>query len=232
MRLPAFNVKGLGDKEKSTNLVNYLKDKKVDLALLTESHLTEARAKGLRQIYPSLGIISNAPSSNSVGVTWINLSPHKIPLEKLEVILQDTEGRALGIKCYIEGSQKAITLLGIYAPNGETAKVRSFKEAASWAGASNPAQAFDIVLGNWNAVLEPEDRNPHRSEDPRVTKALLEVMEPGLLIDGWREAHLKTMEYTYTTSGNAKASSQIDRILCKAHIYKQTEQWKIEQTPG
>lgn len=69
MRLAALNVKGLGDKEKFTNLVNYLKDKKIDLALLTESHLMEARAKGLRQIYPTLGIISNVPSSKSVGVT-------------------------------------------------------------------------------------------------------------------------------------------------------------------
>lgn len=75
-------------------------------------------------------------------------------------------------------------MLGIYAPNREIAKVRFFKEAASWAGASNPAQACGIVLGDWNAVLELEDRNPHRSEDPRVTKALLKVMEPGVLIDG------------------------------------------------
>lgn len=55
MRLCTVNVKGALAQNKVLDLLSFMKDRKMEMALLTESHLNESTVAHLKQRYPQYG---------------------------------------------------------------------------------------------------------------------------------------------------------------------------------
>lgn len=125
MRLKSLNGKCLGDLNKVKKILGFLRDNKADMAFISESHLTEEKAETVRNCFPSLGIIMNAPFHNKVGATWFFLDVKRAPLSLISVINRDSNGRRLGLKCRMENATKPTSIRGIYVPNQETPKEAS-----------------------------------------------------------------------------------------------------------
>lgn len=224
MRLLSLNVKGLGQDLKVHEVMSYLRYEKVHLALLTETHMTPDRLQSLKEAYPDYSFYSNSPCSDSLGVMFIVLDQTRV--KECKAYFSDEHGRALGIKCKIEGAKRPTRLLGVYAPNVETENVRFLAGLSS-----GVAARAHLILGDFNRVEAPIDRNPHRKEDVRVIEAIRGLTVVRGLIDGWRETHENELQYTYTGTGRLMSSSRIDRIYCTTSLFSKSEGWKIHNKP-
>ena len=228
MRLAALNVRGLSnDPNKLTTLLTYLKSNQIDMAMLSESHITDDQIIRLTDRYPTLGFYSNAPRGNQLGVTAIILNFRKIPRESISIYYKDEIGRSLGIKCKIEGSKSFKHILGVYAPNADTDSVEFFNQLSETDGLLRA----DIVLGDFNKVEESVDRCPPRTEEPRVLRALRAIKEPRNLLDGWRDTYPDSHRYTFTSSNHLASTSRIDRIYITPRIMRKCYSWEITEAP-
>lgn len=225
MHLVSLNVKGLGQVPKMHEVISFLKYKKAHLALITETHMTPPRLQTLREAYPDYSFYSNSPCSDSLGVMFVILDQNRV--KECKVFFSDDVGRALGIKCKIEGSKRATHILGVYAPNVESENVKFLN------GINTPdaVAKADLVLGDFNRVEAAIDRNPHRREDLRVINALQDLTLPYGLVDGWRETHENELQYTYSSTGRLMSSSRIDRIYCTQALFNKSDNWKIHDKP-
>lgn len=75
--IATINAKGLGDRHKFSHLLTVLRLWKVDIVVVTESHLTAERTERLLRMYPSVQIITNSPHNDAGGVSMIFLPPGK-----------------------------------------------------------------------------------------------------------------------------------------------------------
>lgn len=75
MRNAQLNANGLGDLAKLRSVIVFLRDIRVDLVFICESHLTVERLDWYQQMYGNIQAYTNVPFNNRVGVTWIILSP-------------------------------------------------------------------------------------------------------------------------------------------------------------
>ena len=224
MHIAALNISGLSsDPNKMTALLQYLKLNMIDVVMLSESHITASQAEQLSSRYPNLGIYTNSPYRNQLGMTAIVLNFAKIPKDSISVYYNDEAGRALGIRCKIEGSKSFRYILGVYAPNGETDNVEFYNHLAL----SDGLARADIVLGDFNRVEESIDRCPIRLEDPRVLQALHGMKAVRRLTDGWRETNPDERKYTYNASNRLSSSSRIDRIYMTPKAARKSFDWRI-----
>lgn len=84
--------------------------------------MTPDRLEACKEAYPDYGFYSNSPSSDSLGVMFIVLDPTRV--KKCKAYFSDEFGRSIGLKCRIEGAQRATYIIGLYAPNNETENMR------------------------------------------------------------------------------------------------------------
>jgi exonuclease III len=184
MRLSSLNIKGGGDIDKVSEVIKFLQNNNIDIALLCESHMTEEKVTLYKQRWQTFTWYTNCVSENSCGVTFVILKPDQIKLRDRKVIKQDTQGRVLGIQLEVEGPKqkyKTIRILGLYAPNQESDSVNFFNNIH--AGGDT---RFHIMLGNFDRCQDAHNRNPARSEDMHVLNNLDKSTQNDGLIDGWR----------------------------------------------
>lgn len=227
MKLATLNVKGCRDFVKLGRVIAYLRENRVDLALLCESHLDEGILTRVQQRWRNCGWFSNSPNSASCGVTFINLSPERIPLDTCEVYHRGLDGRSIGLRCKIEGSSSS-TFLGVYAPNVETENVAFFHTLSGDPSIGAPT----FILGDFNKVMDPLDRNPTRGEDRRTRNAIDSLTGQKGFVDGWRETYPKDRSFTYWGDNELSSASRIDRIYAKPTAFRKCLKWHILQAPG
>ena len=145
-----------------------------------------------------------------------------VPKETCKIYYDDQVGRSIGLQCEIDGASTT-RILGIYAPNTDTQN-QLFMEALAQRVSEEKA---DIVLGDFNKVESAEDRNPPRSEEPRVLRALENLHNTWNYIDGWRETWPSKLGYSYHSSNEWLSSSRIDRIFVTPRVFRACSNWKI-----
>ena len=69
--LATINAKGLGDRTKFSHLLTFLRLWKVDIGVITESHLPPERTERLIRMYPGIQITTNSPHSNAGGESMV-----------------------------------------------------------------------------------------------------------------------------------------------------------------
>lgn len=148
MRTATLNVKGARDLAELQRILAYLRDNRVDLALLCESRLDNELLFRIKQRWSSYGWYTDSPYTDRCGVIFVVLSPDRIPLEICTVYHQGLDGRSIALRCRIEGSS-TYSFLGVYAPNSETENVSFFRAIAANPLIGNPS----IIMGDINQVL-------------------------------------------------------------------------------
>ena len=96
--IASINVRGLGlQQDKISTVLHYLKVSHVSIALLCESHLTPQHITRLQQLYPDHAWFTNAPESNSIGVTFVVLPNSHVLREKCKIYYDDQMGQLIGL---------------------------------------------------------------------------------------------------------------------------------------
>ena len=123
---------------------------------------------------------------------------------KTKAVKRDKEGYYIMIKGSI---QEDITIINIYAPNIRAPQyVRQM--LTSMKGEINKNT---ITVGDFNTLFTPMDRSTKQKIN-KETQTLNDTMDQLDLIDIYRTFHIKTMNFTFFSSGHG-TFSRIDHIL-------------------
>ncbi|EFX63840.1 hypothetical protein DAPPUDRAFT_334925 [Daphnia pulex] len=112
---------------------------------------------------------------------------------------------------------KGLAFVCIYAPSGDQNK--SYRD--SFLRQTIPAydKAPAIILGDFNAVDEIDDRKSSNTTPPKLRLALLEPLRDLVkalsLTDVWREIRKNEPCWTYNC---AASQARLDRIYCHHHV--------------
>lgn len=204
----------------------------LDILLLQDTHLTNdsAEERGVSR-FKNLDFANHCPDQGSRGVmTIINRKRMSFVTKN---VAADEEGRLL--VSALRFQDEVIFLANVYLPPSPADRVE-------WLGEMTEAYAgtdvqVDIAAGDWNMVEKPglDREGSVRSEarDRRDVVALQNFLnclrsDGKELIDGWRQAHPSSREYTHTNRGQA-AKSRIDRIYVREDMASVNgRDWTIE----
>lgn len=223
MKISSININGLNPRDvKFVNLMTFLRDEKVDLVLITESHLNDERLALIDfRGHEDWTIISNSPSSNQKGLTFILFNRPGSHLTTMTETYRDDAGRALSVEIKV-GTAPPVGVLGIYAPTSNApARQIDFYKALQ-----EQQLRVDYMLGDFNMVEDTIDRNPQRSVPADVAKEFRSLTKGFALIDGWRLENEEVKQYTWHRA-DGTSSSRIDRIYASPGVIRKCIKWEI-----
>ncbi|KAG2745066.1 DNase I-like protein [Suillus brevipes Sb2] len=199
--------------DKWPHINQIIKDKKIDILTLQETHLTKEDADtlnttpGLRiHVIPSI----DPARTNAKGVALV--------VNKRLLGIADIKnhelipGRAI-LTIIPWHKDKALKVLTVYAPNDGQAN-HHFWELIRTKIRNLPKP--DVMLGDFNVVEDPLDRLPPKSDHINASNSLHQLRSHLQLQDGWRHENQDTLSYTFSQSAfQGGSQSRIDRIYIK-----------------
>ena len=206
-RCLTLNVKGINHYIKRKRIMTYLKHR-IDIALLQETHLTDAEHVKLKRGGYSQVFYSSFTSRARGVAILINKST---PFQLISST-KDKGGRYVIIRGSIYS--QPITLVNIYAPNHDDPQF--FLDIFFNLG-STPSETF--IGGDFNLVLDPElDRSSSRQMViTQATRALKSELQNFGLCDIWRTQNRQQREYSFYSPVH-NSYSRIDLFLVPVAI--------------
>ncbi|KAH9857854.1 Endonuclease/exonuclease/phosphatase, partial [Lenzites betulinus] len=212
--------------EKWLRLNQLVRDAKISILALQETHLPQERADRLNNIFnDSIRIITSpdpAAPTAARGVAFV-LNKRLINAEEAtheEIIA----GRAMSVSVPW-GANRRLNILNVYAPNATSENATfwtEIKEAHTHPNTTHP----DIMMGDFNIVEHPRDRLPERQDNETATEALATLVRTLHMKDGWRESEMTKKCFTYLQSSTG-SQSRLDRIYVKDAMLPKTADWDI-----
>ncbi|OSC97222.1 DNase I-like protein, partial [Trametes coccinea BRFM310] len=229
LRLGTLNVKGYGLpltrglSEKWLSMSRVLRDSKLDLLALQETHLTAERVERINSLLePNYTLLHSESPNNpagSGGIAFIvNMKRMNAPQTPITVLVP---GRAAVVN-YQWSPTRSITILTVYAPNNVNENEGFWNELNEQC--SQRRLRIDVLLGDHNVVEDAIDRLPSRSDPAAAVSALTRLREAHRLVDSWREAHATKRTYTYLHS-NGTSQSRLDRIYVTKSLQRAAADW-------
>ena len=144
IQISSLNVRGMGDKQKRSEIFNWLRSKKFSLYLLQEVHCSNDKISIWSSEWGYKSFFSCCSSAKG-GVAILFNNNFSFQILRL---YSDTNGRF--IICDIETEGKCITLATLYAPNeDETSFFQHFFDHLS------DFQCDDLIIGgDFNLILD------------------------------------------------------------------------------
>ncbi|KAH9911098.1 Endonuclease/exonuclease/phosphatase [Epithele typhae] len=242
-RFATLNMNGFGDLvpgsalNKWGTLFKEMKDAKIGVLMLQETHLTIERTLRLEgmfgnriKIFASLD--PETPSAKA-GVAFV-LNKSLVSTKDASAI-EIVPGRALQIS--IPNQYGEVThALCIYAPaNGNVARATFFQTVLQHYERHPLTPKPTLMAGDFNNTEDAIDRFPTKIPEASIQsldelKAHLGLM----LADGWRMTHPTSVDYTWygNRTGGARIASRLDRIYTTQGIFNENARdWRI-RAPG
>ncbi len=239
IRVASLNMRGYGNvnpshaQNKWNHVNQIMRDEKVGILLLQETHMEAARHSQVQKLFiKRLHILYSADpeSPTRKGGVAIVLNKRFIPSQGAGTIRTEeiVGGRALLLTLNLNERRK-LKILAIYAPN-DPQKNRDFWNELRVFFEGNPSKKPDLMAGDFNMVEDSLDRLPSHCDQGSTTEALDDLKQLLGLEDGWRNTYPQTLAFTYLQSNGQKSQSRIDRIYSKPSIIKTAREWKISAT--
>ena len=220
LKLMCMNARGLADKRKRIDVLQWLTKKIASIYCLTDIHISTDKHNALLQEWGNGGII-NSHSSDSRGVCILfgkNLDYKIIDVE------QDQIGNFLLATVWF--SPDFTVVLGvIYVPNRddpvfyEEIKQRLTKKE------SHPI----ILCGDWNLVQDfsLDTFGYQRENNTKAKNKVLEMQVALELEDIWRINNSNLRKYTWFSSKQPRQMARLDFFLTTPDIHSQVKKHSI-----
>ncbi|GJE94639.1 transposon TX1 uncharacterized protein [Phanerochaete sordida] len=211
--------------------VNQLvRDKKIGILALQETHLTAAMAASIQEVFGrrlEVFYSSNPDRPNAQGVAIVLNKElvHTTNARSSELI----PGRALLVDVPWHRG-RTLSIAAVYAPNVPQDNAAFWSELeAIWQERNLPRP--DLLLGDFNVVTDEIDRAPCRGDNAEAVSALLRMCRTLQVFDGWRETNPDTKKFSFSQASTG-SRSRIDRIYCSAAMLETAVDWSIDLTGG
>ncbi|KAK0464009.1 hypothetical protein IW261DRAFT_1575512 [Armillaria novae-zelandiae] len=218
MRIAALNIRGNGGinindpRNKWVHVNQEMRDRRIAVLIVGEAHLNEERKEGVISMFGKLLHIEHSqlpdkPNAKGVAIVLNKRLMNSEKIKRWEIV----PGQALQVQ--IEWHHgKALTILGIYAPNENGATNARF----------------------WKKIKDFYERNPQvphpdvmaKADAEEAVLALDELKTVLKLYDGWRQTNPSERDYTYQHS-NLKLA-RLDRIYVTKNLLESSREWRIE----
>ncbi|EPS97268.1 hypothetical protein FOMPIDRAFT_1128754 [Fomitopsis schrenkii] len=228
-----MNISGRGNlangrSEKWNAVHQMVREKKIGILALQETHLDEEAIETIHRLYGRQLKVIASPATNTTAAQGVAFVLNRELVDISEVTTQElVAGRALYIRTRWHGNAY-LTAVNVYAPNAAR------DNAEFWPTVSREIEHRNldkpsVILGDFNVVEEAIDRLPPHKNEPGQVEALRQLTRQLGLADGWRITEPTTVDYTFPTRGSSTCS-HIDRIYVNDEILAHSAQWKLETT--
>ncbi|OJT15896.1 Transposon TX1 uncharacterized 149 kDa protein [Trametes pubescens] len=231
IRVGSLNMRGSGPMgcaaadSKWMRVNQLLRDQKIGVLALQETHLDEARVTSLNELFGrNMHLFYSALPSNATGACGVAFALNKRIVEpELCVCKEVTPGRAMSMSLPWS-TGKMLRVLNVYGPNVVTRNSEFWMDLER-----SDLGVIDMLLGDFNVVEDGLDRIPTRCDAPQATEALRSLVTSLRLHDGWRMENPHTKEYTYLHKANG-AQSRLDRIYISGTMRGDAADWGYKET--
>ena len=221
-------LSGITPQQKWLRINQLMRDDRIAVLALQETHLTEQRARDLETLFESSLQIHISPDEESPtaarGVAIV-LNKKLIRCE-LTTCATIIPGRAMEI-VIPWGSEDNLHILAVYAPN-RPAENRDF-----WTSIHQKYEdrrhSPDLLLGDMNFVESALDRVPMHSDQSDTVTAARTFFRRHNLIDGWRLTHGEDKDFSFHQRATGSLS-RIDRAYIAKPLSRMSNEWTIDIT--
>ena len=189
LNIGSFNVKGLADEKKRKEVFNWLREKKMNVYMLQETHFTKENENIIEAEWGFKCIFSNC-SSQSCGVALLFNNNFQFVIKNT---VCDENGRY--IICELELSNERIIVTNFYGLNTDnTLLLESFIDDID-----NFNDKPLICGGDWNLVLDEKDKKGGSTKlsHTKNREKLKSFIDRNNLTDVWRTLNPKLERYTW-----------------------------------
>jgi ribonuclease HI/exonuclease III len=227
LKIASLNLRGRG-LEKWNHVNQLLRDNKIGILAVQESHLDDDKIIRLETLFPKRIKILHTADPNTINAKGVAIVMNKELTNTSNVTTYEIiPGRALLLKTNWHANQ-TLTILAIYAPNNPVENKEFWLQLLTkWQTRNLPRP--DIMLGDFNIVEDSIDRLPCHPDNTEATEALQDLKSELLLQDSWRRTFPTTKTYSYLQKSTG-SQSRIDRIYTTEEIYKFSLEWNIHTT--
>ena len=125
------------------------------------------------------------------------------------------------------------TLVNIYAPNSENARIDFYKRLKTWISQYASSDANTILLGDFNCTLSIQDRhsqtnNIHIDRSSRFLQELIEYLD---VSDVWRLCNPNKPGFTWCDAEN-KPKSRIDYVFISNNFDMELDKMYTRKPPS
>ena len=214
----SYNVQGLGDISKRTDVFDFLKNTNFDIYCLQETHFTDREEKLILNLWNGECLFNNY-RSNARGFAILFGKNMEYKVHKK---ITDNGGNFLVVD--ITAQSKRFTLINIYGPNTDSP---SFYQKI-FQHIEEIDNSEYIICGDFNLVLDPymDCSNYKNINNPKARDTLLEYMEINDIIDPFRELHPQLKRYTWRKRSPLK-QARLDFFLTSEGMYQYVKHNKV-----
>lgn len=204
VKILSLNCRGLGDRNKRSDVFDFLKSKKYSIFCLQDIHSSENTEDTFRTEWEGKCIFSHKNTqSRGTGILFSKDLDYTIHDEKT-----DPNGNwvALDISLF----QFKLTLISLYGPNEDN--------PAFYGRIHNILEDFgnphNIICGDWNLTQDPtiDNYNYLHINNPNARQRVLNLKDNFDLIDYWRVQNPQTKRYTWRRTAPIK-QARLDFFL-------------------
>ena len=224
-----MNCRGLAEGPKRRELFKWLREKKVDIALLQDTHWTPQLSNYITSEWGYRAYFASY-KSNARGVAILLNNT-------FEFEVKDTKSDIYGNYIFIEMELPGIITLiigSIYGPNSDCPEFYHGIEAIL-----NDFENPNVIMaGDWNFTLNQELDNLHykNKNNPKASKTMLELMLANGWVDYWRVFYPDRKKYTWSLKSPAKharldyfvGSEELTSAILNPNI---ETRWKSDHAP-
>ena len=206
-----------------------MRDKKLGILAIQESHLTDEDIEIIHDLYGRrLYILNSKDPTNASAARGVAFVLNKELVDvKNATLTEIIPGRAITLKTKWHADTN-ITILNVYAPNN-TRENEEFWNLLKERRGNGQMPQPDILLGDFNVVEEALDRLPAREDPQGPINSLRKLLVELHLHDGWRVTEPTTRDYTFPQRIST-THSRLDRIYLTNEILNQSFEWAIDST--
>jgi len=237
VKVCTYNVRGLNDKVKRSQLFKWLKNENLDLICLQETHCGSIETEKIWKAEwgsPELSSASNL--SNKSGGIMILANP-KSDIKLIQNV-QICQGRVLATKVKIGSlNDKSFYIVNVYAHNNQNERSDLFRQIKTEIENLNVDKLPLFVLGDFNCVTEAVDnmkQNGIRLNNDKSVDDLKVLMCELDLVDAWRKFNPDKQQFTWhmfnSVNPQRSCASRIDKFLVSKEIFVDAKSCQISQT--
>ncbi|KAI0357400.1 DNase I-like protein, partial [Trametes cingulata] len=224
--LGSLNMRGSsgvvnGESRSKWLLLNQLmRDKRIGVLALQETHLDERGAAELRSLFgQSLEVLVSADAVRPTGARGVAFVINKRVLNAKNITATViAPGRAMLLE-FEWSTNRRVKMLNVYAPNDRQENKQFWVDLLE-ARLTN----VDVMLGDMNMVQLALDRLPERTDAEGQSESFFELIQNMSLVDGWRSDNPQTRTFSYMQESTG-SQSRIDRIYVSRRHRNDFNQW-------
>ena len=208
--LISLNTRGQSIQVKRRSQYQWIRDNKIDIAFLQETHSTFETEKIWTKEWSGNFAAFAHGDSKSRGVAI--LIRQGLDFQHIETH-KDENGRWILVKAQI--CNQKIIFLNIYAPNDTQNQIQFYTEIAQLIQTHSSKDFSLLIGGDFNVVLDPKRDKKGGQDTARKTviQIIFSILEENSLDEVWRTKNPNKIEFTWPTWQKPKVQSRLDMWL-------------------